>query len=323
MKLKVEDLYCQHGSHLELQKTRACEGMGRLIKAAHVQRPGLSLSGYRIRKKGNRILIFGKMEISYLKELPQEVRHERLSGVVTKNNPAVIVSRGLSPPRELLEVCRDKKVPLFRSSLPSMALLSRLMVILSDAFAPTECVHGTLIEAYGIGVLIQGDSSVGKSEAALGLIERGHRLISDDVVLVKGKQQGLMGSGPELNKHLLELRGIGIVNVAHLYGAVSVRGEVPVDLIIHLEEWDETHYYDRIGLEERFKEYHGVKVPVYLHPVKPGRDIVLLIETTILNHRLKEMGYHSAKEFNQKLLEEIARKKHIGKEGSSLRQSAE
>ena len=139
------------------------------------------------------------------------------------------------------------------------------------------------------------------------LFERGHRLISDDVVLLKGKgERRLIGSGPDLNKHLLELRGIGIVNVAHHFGAVSVRDEVPVDIVIYLEEWDETHYYDRVGLEERFTEFLGVKVPLYLHPVKPGRDTVLLIETTILNHRLKEMGYHPGKEFNQKLLEEIA-----------------
>jgi HPr kinase/phosphorylase len=197
-----------------------------------------------------------------------------------------------------------------------MILMSKLTVILSGAFAPSDSVHGTLVEAYGVGVLIRGDSSVGKSEAALGLIERGHRLISDDVVLLRGKEERqLIGSGPELNKHLIELRGIGIVNVAHLYGAVSVRNEVPVDLVVHLEDWDETHYYDRVGLEERFTEFLGIKVPLYLHPVKPGRDIVLLIETTILNHRLKDMGYHSAKEFNKKLLEEIARKKSIGREG--------
>ncbi|MCB1109903.1 MAG: HPr(Ser) kinase/phosphatase [Chlamydiia bacterium] len=301
---------------LELSATKAQGGMDRLIKGSHVQRPGLSLAGYAMGKKGNRILIFGKMELAYLKELSPKVRLQRLEGVVTDGNPLVIVSRGLTPPKELVKQCQKVGVPLFRSPLKSMNLISKLTVILAETFAPSISVHGTLVEAYGIGVLIQGDSSVGKSEAALGLIERGHRLISDDVVLLRGKEeQGLIGSGPELNKHLLELRGIGIVNVAHLFGAVSVRKEVPVDLVIHLEDWDETHYYDRVGLEERFTEFLGTRVPLYLHPVKPGRDIVLLIETTILNHRLKMMGYHSAKEFNQKLLEEIARKKEVGREG--------
>ena len=316
MKLTVQDLYDLHEGSLELEMTKAQEGMSRLIKGAHLQRPGLSLAGYTSGKKGNQILIFGKMELSYLRELSQSKRAERLGGVVTEGNPAVIVSRGLTPPRELLKQCQNVGVPLFRSPLQSMALMSKLTMILSDAFAPVESVHGTLVEAHGIGVLIQGDSSVGKSEAALGLIERGHRLISDDVVLLKGKEEGrLVGSGPDLNKHLLELRGIGIVNVAYLFGAVSIRGEVPIDMVIYLEEWDETHYYDRVGLEERFTEFLGVKVHLYLHPVKPGRDIVLLIETTILNHRLKEMGYHSAKEFNQKLLNEIARNKHVGRKG--------
>ena len=316
MQMKVQDFYDHYQESLELERTKAQRGMERHIRLAHVQRPGLSLVGYLAKKTDSRILIFGKMELEYLKELSPELRKERLEGVITSSNPAVIVSRGLTPPKELTAHCMDQEIPLFRSTLQSMRLMSKITVILSDAFSPTVSAHGTLVEAYGIGVLIQGDSSVGKSEAALGLIERGHRLISDDVVLIKKKgEKGLIGTGPKLNKHLLELRGIGIVNVAHLFGAVSVRNEAPIDLVIYLEDWDETHYYDRVGLEERFSEFLDTKVPQYLHPVKPGRDIVLLIETTILNHRLKEMGYHSAKEFNQKLLEEIARKKSIGRKG--------
>lgn len=317
MKLTVEQFYGAHAFQLGLEKAiKNMEGMERLIKGSHVQRPGLSLAGYVQRKKDNRILIFGRMELDYLRELDPEVRAERLRGVITADNPAVIIARGLKAPRELVKLCRELSIPLFKTEMGSMTLLSKLTMLLGDFFAPVDSVHGTLVEAYGIGVLLQGDSSVGKSEAALGLIERGHRLISDDVVKLKAREGvGLIGYGPDLNKHLLELRGIGIVNVAHLFGAVSVRKEVAIDLVIHLEEWDETHYYDRIGLEERFTEFLGVRVPVYAHPVKPGRDIVLLIETTILNHRLKEMGYNSAKEFNRKLLEEIARKRSSGKEG--------
>ncbi len=314
MKLSVRDFINAHGSVLGLEETKADLGMERVIKVSHVQRPGLSLSGYVKRKDDNRILIFGRMELDYLRGLKPERRRERLEGVITAENPLIIVARGLSPPRELLKLCQDLKVPLFKTKMRSMPLLTKLMMILSDFFAPTDSVHGTLVEAYGIGVLIQGDSSVGKSEAALGLIERGHRLISDDIVKLRTREGvGLIGFGHDLNKHLLELRGIGIVNVAHLFGAVSVRKEVPVDMVIHLEDWDETHYYDRVGLRERFTEFLGIKIPLFVHPVKPGRDVVLLIETTLLNHRLKEMGYHSAKEFNKKLLEEIARKKELGR----------
>ncbi|MCB1106919.1 MAG: HPr(Ser) kinase/phosphatase [Chlamydiia bacterium] len=309
--MTVQEFYETHASQLDLEITKGAKGMDRLIKVSHIQRPGLSLAGYATRKKDHRILVFGKVELSYLKDLSQEASLKRLKGVITDSNPAVIVTRGLVPPRELIQHCREIEVPLLRTSLHSMPFITKLMMILSAFFSPKESVHGTLIEAFGIGVLIQGDSCVGKSEAALGLIERGHRLISDDVVILKRGEERLIGSGPSLNKHLLELRGIGIVNIAHLYGAISVREEAPIDLVIHLEDWNQNRYYDRVGLEERFVEYLGTRVPLYLHPVKPGRDIVLLIETTILNHRLKEMGHHSAKEFNQKLLEEIARKKNI------------
>lgn len=310
MKLKVTDFYQTYGISLGLEWSgKEFEGV---IEKPRVQRPGLTLAGAIKDRSYHSLLIFGRMELKFLKGLTSTEREKRLGDLVTKKTPCVIVSRGLAPPKELMKLCKTLEIPLFKTEMASMPLQTKISMLLTDYFAPTESVHGTLVEAYGIGVLIQGDSSVGKSEAALGLIERGHRLISDDVVLLKTREGvGLIGCGHELNKHFLELRGIGIVNVAHLYGAVSVRTEVPIDMVIHLEEWDETHYYDRVGLEERFKEFLGVRVPVYLHPVKPGRDTVLLIETTLLNYRLKEMGYHSAKEFNQKLLEEIARKKGL------------
>ncbi len=316
MNLTLQTLFDRHGEILGLTLTKARQGMDRLVKVSHVQRPGLSLAGYIKRKKDNRILLFGRVELDYLKDLDPKLRRKRLLGVVTSENPAVIVARGLIPPKELMEICLELNIPLFRTKMRSIPLMTKLTLFLNEAFSPVLSLHGTLVEAFGIGVLIKGDSSVGKSEAALGLIERGHRLISDDVVKVRRKEEGrLVGTGPELTRHLIEIRGIGIINVATLYGAVCVRNEVQIDMVVHLEEWNEAHYYDRIGLEERFIEFLDIQVPLYVHPVKPGRDIVLLIETTVLNHRLKEMGYHSAKEFNIKLLEEIAKGKKIEKEG--------
>ncbi|MDN3509529.1 MAG: HPr(Ser) kinase/phosphatase [Candidatus Neptunochlamydia sp.] len=286
-----------------------------MIKVTHVQRPGFSLADYRKGTRNHRILVFGRMELNYLRDLASDLKEGRLKNVVTEESPCTIITRGLSPPRELIKLCRKLRVPVFKTEMRSMTLLTKLTMILNDFFAPVESVHGTLVEAYGIGVLIQGDSSVGKSEVALGLIQKEHRLISDDVVKLRAREGVVaIGFGHDLNKHLLELRGIGIVNVTHLFGAVSIRKEVPIDIVVHLEDWNEAHYYDRIGLEERFTEFLGVKVPLYVHPIKPGRDVVLLIETTPLNHRLKEMGYHSAKEFNRKLLEEITRKKELGRE---------
>jgi len=193
-----------------------------------------------------------------------------------------------------------------------MNLLSKLTLLLNEEFALSMSVHGTLVEVFGVGVLIQGDSSVGKSEAALGLIERGHRLISDDIVKVK-KREGhyLEGSGAELTRHHMEIRGIGIINVANLYGAVCVRDYKSIDLVVKLESWDEQSFYDRVGLDEKFCDILGVKLPLHILPVKPGRDVVLLLETIALNHRLRGMGYHSAREFNTKLLKMINEKPQV------------
>ncbi|MCB1067376.1 MAG: HPr(Ser) kinase/phosphatase [Simkania sp.] len=312
--LRIQDLISDHGKTLGLFVDCPQEGMNKNISVPEIQRPGLSLTGYVKRKFNKRILLFGRIELEYLRDLASERRKERLEDVVTKDNPAVIVARGQRPPKELKEICQKLKIPLLRSGEKTMTLMSQLTLILSEVFSPIETVHGTLVEVFGIGVLIQGDSSVGKSEAALGLIERGHRLVSDDVVHLRKKDNRyLEGTGPELTRHLLEIRGIGIINIAHLYGAVSIRQSVRVEMIMDLEEWNDDHYYDRVGLEEKFKEILNLHIPSYVLPVKPGREVALLIETTVLNHRLKEMGYHSAKEFNIKLLETIAKRQRKGR----------
>jgi HPr kinase/phosphorylase len=310
MELKIEDFYANYRTALGLSWVgREVEGG---IDHPAVQRAGLSFAGAIKEKHPHRVLIFGRMELNFLKRLSSQKRIERLEQCVVKRTPCVIVSRGLTPFQELVRFCQEHAIPLFQTEMSSSLLQMRLSMLLTDFFGKTESVHGTFVEAYGIGVLIQGDSSIGKSEAALGLIQRGHRLIADDLVKLKVREGvGLVGCGYELNTHLLELRGIGMINIARLYGAGSIRKEMTVDMVIHLEEWNETCYYDRVGLKERFKEFLGVPIPCYLHPVTPKRDTVLLIETTLLNYRLKEMGHDAAKELNHKLLEEIARKTKI------------
>ena len=305
----VQDLFDKYGEHLGLKLIAGGLGMKRAIKVPEVHRPGLSLSGYLKNYVSQRILIFGNVETLFLKDLNKEIRLQRLRNVLTSQTPAVIVAGKYRPSKELISRCEEDGIPLFKASMTTMNLLSRMTLLLNEEFSPTMTCHGTLVEAFGVGVLIQGDSSVGKSEAALGLIERGHRLISDDVVKIRLREGAyLEGSGPELTRHLMEIRGIGIINVAHLYGAVCVRDDKTVDLIVKLEEWDDRRFYDRIGLEEKYYDILGIKVPYHILPVKQGRDVVLLIETIILNHRLKEMGYNSAKEFNTKLLETISKK---------------
>ncbi len=305
----VEDLYKQHGERLGLELVAGKSGMKRRIKVPEAHRPGLALAGYLKSHAGKRITIFGKVEIEYLRDLAPPVRVKCLNDILSTPTPAVIVARRYRPPKELMSLCEKHAIPLFRASMTTMNLLSKLTLLLTEEFAPSMSCHGTLVEVFGVGVLIQGDSSVGKSEAALGLIERGHRLISDDIVKVKKRESSyLEGFGAELTRHHMEIRGIGIINVAHLYGAVCVRDNKSIDIVVKLETWDDQNFYDRVGLDEKYCDMLGVKLPFHILPVKPGRDVVLLLETIALNHRLKGMGYNSAKEFNAKLLNMIATK---------------
>lgn len=303
---RVEDLYKQHGDTLGLELIAGKAGLRRKIHVPEAQRPGLSLAGFLKSHAGKRILVFGKVEIEYLRDLDPKVRVERLEALLNSEMPAIILTRRFRPPKELVSLCEKLNVCLLRASMSTMNLLSKLMILLAEQFAPSMSCHGTLVEVFGVGVLIQGDSSVGKSEAALGLIERGHRLVSDDIVKIRKRESHIEGSGAELTRHHMEIRGIGIINVAHLYGAVCVRDNKSIDLVVKLEDWDDQQFYDRLGLDEKQVAFLEVKVPFHTLPVKPGRDVVLLLETIALNHRLKRMGYNSAREFKAKLLDMIA-----------------
>lgn len=301
---RVKDLYEQHGKLLGLELIAGRKGLKRVIRVPEAHRPGLSLSGYLKSHAHSRILVFGKVEIEYLRDLDPKTRVARLESLLSPQTPAVIIARRFRPPKELQQICEKQALPLLRTGMSTMNLLSKLTISLTEEFTKTMTCHGTLVEVYGIGVLLKGDSAVGKSETALGLIDRGHRLISDDVVKVK-KREGsyLEGYGAELTRHHMEIRGIGILNIAQLYGAVCVRASKSIDLVVELEVWNDAYFYDRVGLEEHHSDMLGIKVPYYKLPVKPGRDVVLLVETIALNHRLKLMGYNTAKEFSAKWTE--------------------
>lgn len=311
----VEDFLSDHETDLKLSLVEGSERLRREIEKPDTYRPGLALSGFLKGFSSARLLIFGNSEILYCKDLKKALLKERLSHILTEKTPALIVASKEKVPEGVFDVCKEKGVPVLKTSFSSTEFQGKAHVLLAGRLAPTTTCHGTFMEAFGLGVLIQGDSSIGKSEAALGLMDRGHRLISDDVVQLRLREDSIVeGYGPELNKHMMEIRGIGIINVAHLYGAVCVRGTKSLDLIVKLEEWDDEAFYDRVGLDEKYTEKLGVNVPYHILPVKPGRDVVLLIETIVLNHRLKMMGYHSAREFNVKLLETISRKKDMQRE---------
>lgn len=306
MAYTVDDLNSEHGGRLDFELITGEKGLKKRVRVPEAHRPGLGLSGFLKGYAYKRILVFGRVEIEYLRDLDPELRVERLEAILSPETPMVIVTRRFRAPRELLKICEQRDIPLMRTSIATMSLLGKLTMLLNEQFSLSMSCHGTLVEVFGVGVLIQGDSSVGKSEAALGLIERGHRLISDDVVKIQKREGGyLEGSGAELTRHNMEIRGIGIINVANLYGAVCVRDYKSIDIVVKLETWDDQNFYDRIGLEEKCCDILGIKLPFYVLPVKPGRDVVLLLETMALNHRLKGMGYNSAEEFSAKLYEKI------------------
>jgi len=285
-------------------------GLSRRIKVAEVNRPGLALAGYVDYFAWRRIQVIGKVEITYLRSLKPAVRKKRIAELFSYPIPCIIVTRRYLPPRELVEAAKKAKVPLFRSPLITMLVVNRATHFLDEVFAPTVTLSGSLMEVFGVGVLIRGKSGVGKSETALGLIERGHRLITDDVVRVMLREgKYLIGSGAELTRHHMEIRGLGIVNVQALFGAVCFRDNIQIDIIIHLEHWDPDKEYERLGMEEESCEILEVKIPVTTIPVREGRDVVLLVETAALNHRLKQSGYNPAQELNKKLLEEMKKRK--------------
>jgi HPr kinase/phosphorylase len=303
----VENIFRTHKEKLNLDLITGKDGLKKEVQTPEVHRPGLSLAGFLKGYERKRSLIFGHVEISYLFELENSVRANRLRAILSEETPFAVVSKKLTIPDELYEICQKLDLPLFLSTFSTIELLHRLTLLLAEEFAPHLSCHGTFVEVFGVGILIQGDSSVGKSEAALGLIERGHRLISDDVVTVKKKEDDkLEGFGQELTRYHMEVRGIGIINVANLFGVDCVSEKKNLDIVVKLEVWDDSHFYDRVGLEEKKINFLGTQVPYHILPVKPGRDVVLLLETIALNHRLKKMGYHSAKEFHVKLLKKMA-----------------
>ena len=306
--LKVKEIIKTYSIHLEISLVSGSSGLENIIGIPEIQRPGLSLAGYTKHYIGKRIIVLGKEEMEFLEDLSVEVRYQRLRVLFSFYIPLVIIARGYVPLPEIVDLCDANKVPLLSSSLPTMDFIGKLTLILSDAFRPSKNIHGTLMDIFGMGVLITGNSSVGKTEAALELIKRGHRLVADDIVNIYQKGTGnLEGKGVDLSCHHMEIKGIGLINVVYLHGAACIKESIDIDMIVHLERGKD-QYLDRMGLKENFKEMMGVEVPVNLLKIEKGRDVVLLLETCVLNRQSKKVGYNSVKEFNEKLLTAVAMK---------------
>lgn len=302
--LTVKKLLEEKGKDLSLKLLAGKKGLNRKITVTEINRPGLTLTGYFKYFRYERVQIIGGGEHSYLKSLVKNRRIKILKKFFYYKPPCIIVTRNVKVIEELIAIAENYQISLFLTSLNTPPFITELIAYLEEKLAPLVTMHGTLIDVYGLGVLIIGESAIGKSETALELIERGHLLITDDVVEIRQKPGGiLIGSGKEIVSHHMEIRGLGIIDIRTLFGMGAVLDSTRVELVVRLEEWDESREYERLGLEEKHTEILGVKIPELVIPVRPGRNIAILIEVAAMNQRLKNKGYYSARELDKRLIE--------------------
>ncbi|MGN1099146.1 MAG: HPr(Ser) kinase/phosphatase [Christensenellales bacterium] len=271
----------------------------------NVNRPGLLLAGFNKYFGENRVQVMGSAEIKFLQTLDRPAKRQALERLCRYPVPCIIISRSLHPTREITQMAKKYKRPVFLSDEVTSTLDNELVMYLNDLLAPTTTSHGVLLDVYGVGVLITGKSGIGKSETALELIKRGHRLIADDAVIVKNIKNTILGTAPAGIRYFMEIRGIGIIDIRNMYGVGSVAKEQEIELVIELELWDEQKNYERLGLGQLYYEILGKKIPSILLPVRPGRNLAIVVESAAMNHRLKERGFNAAEELNNRLMNKI------------------
>jgi HPr kinase/phosphorylase len=303
-KLKVADVI----GHFHFEVLSGEGGTKRDITVADLYRPALELAGYFEYHPTERVQLLGKTEITFFMMLPaneRKIRAERLFS--HEDTPCVIVTRGLEVPVEFIEQSEIQQLPILRSPVSTTILSSRLTGFLENKLAPSTTIHGVLVDVYGVGMLITGSSGIGKSETALELVKRGHRLIADDAVEIRQTaDKVLTGNAPELIRHLLEIRGVGIINVMTLFGAGAIRNVKKISVVIKLENWQQDKQYDRLGIDEELTRIIETDIPLVTIPVRPGRNIAVIVEVAAMNYRLKRMGYNAALQFTNKLTESLS-----------------
>jgi HPr kinase/phosphorylase len=313
------DLCSPAPAALGLRLVAGHEGLSRPIEWPRVQKPGLAIAGFLPYVRPHRVQILGESEFTYLKTLTRTVIRQRFEAFTALPLSCVVVTKGIEPPEALRKLCQRRRVPLFVTARMTSAIIEGLTAFLEESLAPRVTIHGVLVEIGGLGTLLAGDSGVGKSECALALVQRGHRLVADDLVVVQRfPNDVLIGSSSGLIRHHMELRGVGIVNVPMLFGVTSVLDRHTVEFVIHLTNWIEGQEYDRLGLEEETENILGVGVPRVRMPVATGRDLALLVEIAVRNQLLKRRGFHAAREMAAKVQAEIARKS-VPSEGARRR----
>jgi HPr kinase/phosphorylase len=287
---------------LPLELLAGADGLDRVIASPHIQKTGLALAGFHAYLKPGRVLIFGESEIRYLESLESAGRVTSLRLALTLDFPCVLITGGFAPPAELLVEADRARLPLLKTAIATPTAIAKLSSILEDSLAERTMIHAVLMDVLGLGVLIAGESGIGKSECALDLIVRGHRLVADDTVEVRRRQETiLIGACPELTRHHMELRGLGVINVKELFGIASTRSSKRVELVVQLERWVPTREYERLGLDDEFHEILGLRVPLLRMPVAPGRNIAILVEVAARNQILRQRGHHAARALADRL----------------------
>lgn len=279
------------------------------VDNSDINRPGIQLAGYYAHFPKERIQVMGNVEFSYLISMSEEKQREALDKYLSYDIPALFVTRGMKPNPILVETAKKYDRYLLTNDMPTTKFISKVVNYINEMIAPTKVIHGVLVDVDGIGVLIRGDSGVGKSEAALELIRRGHRLIADDIVEIKKLEEGiLIGRATEMSKNMMEIRGIGLLDIQSLFGIGAVKPSKVIDMVVYLENWKEEKYYDRLGLDTEYDRILDIPLQKNTIPVRPGRNIAIIIEIAARNFRQKIMGYNAAEAFNEKLIRKTAKK---------------
>ena len=279
------------------------------VEVPDINRPALQLTGFFDHFDAERVQIIGYVEYTFLEQMDEATKIKVYETLLAYKIPCIIFCRALKPDQELLEKAQELDVPIISTEMKTSAFTAELIRWLNVQLAPCISIHGVLVDVYGVGVMIMGESGIGKSEAALELVRRGHRLVSDDVVEIrKVSDDTLVGTAPDVTKHFIELRGIGIVDVKMLYGVQSVRETQNIELVITLEDWDREKKYDRLGMEEQYTEFLGNKVVCHQLPIRPGRNLSIIVETAAINYRQKKMGYNAAEELYKRVQRNLAKK---------------
>jgi HPr kinase/phosphorylase len=287
---------------LSIELLAGSRGLDRLITNPHPQKTGLALAGFQEYLRPGRVLIFGESEIRYLENLDSAARSATLGQALGIDFPCILITGGFQPPVEMTVEAEHAGVPLLKTAVITPTAIAKLTSLLEDSLAERTVLHAVLMDILGLGVLIVGESGIGKSECALDLIVRGHRLVADDTVEIRRRSETiLIGTCPDLTRHHMELRGLGLINVKELFGIASTRSSKRVELVVHLERWDSSREYERLGLDDAFYEVLGLKVPLVRMPVAPGRNIAILVEVAARNQLLRSRGHNAARAFAQRL----------------------